>query len=98
MQNIYYLITLFAALVFATVTGCGDKVTPPAPAPAATTLSLEDWRKLPVELKYDGDTLDRLRMNDPRLQNERAWQAYMMQNIIPERKKDIPGVPGQPKP
>ncbi len=51
-----------------------------------------------IEEKYDGATLDRLRMADPRLQDNRQWQAFMNQHVIPERAKDIPTAPGQQPP
>lgn len=78
--------------------GCGGKIQPPPPSPELTALSLEEWKSLPLDVKYDGATFDRLRMNDPRLQDERFWMSYMATHIIPERKKDIPGVPGHQPP
>lgn len=75
--------------------GCGDggNLKPPAPLPPPTALTLEDWKKLPLDEKYDGATFERLKMNDPNLQHPRNWAAYEYQYIIPERKKDIPGHP-----
>lgn len=90
--------SLGLGLAIFSLTGCGDNVKPPPPAPALTALSLEEWRQLPIDQKYDGATFDRLRMSDPRLQDERAWLTYMARHIIPERKQDIPGTPGQPLP
>ncbi|QDU30057.1 hypothetical protein ETAA8_51760 [Anatilimnocola aggregata] len=75
--------------------GCDGTPKPPASLPTQTALSVDEWKKMTdIPEKYDGVTLDRLRMADPRLKNERAWQAFMKQNVIPERKKDIPGSPG----
>jgi hypothetical protein len=76
-------------------TGCGDAPAPPSTPAAPTPISLEEWKAISdISHKYDGATLDRLRMADPRLKSERAWDSYMKQNVIPERKKDIPGSPG----
>jgi hypothetical protein len=86
-----------AAVLFAVglVVGCGEGTPkPPAPLPPPTALTLEDWKKLPIEEKYDGATFERLKLNDPNLQHPRNWAAYEYQYIIPERKKDIPGYPG----
>lgn len=78
-------------------TGCGsDHVKAPAPLPPPTAISLDDWKKLPLEEKYDGATFERLKLNDPHLQHARNWAAFEQQYIIPERKQDIPGHPGNP--
>jgi hypothetical protein len=91
---ILYLLGI-AYLVFAGVTGCGGTPAPPSISATPTPLSLEEWKSISdISDKYDGATLDRLRMGDTRLKNERAWESYMKQNVIPERKKDIPGSPG----
>lgn len=66
----------------------------PTNPPPPTVLTLEEWKKLPIPEKYDEGTFDRLRMQDPKLQDDRAWHDYMAREIIPERKKDIPGTPG----
>lgn len=87
-----YLIPLFVALI-----GCGSEPLP-TPSPEPTAISLAEWKALPIDEKYDGATLDRLRMSDPKLQNERAWNAFMAKEVIPERKRDIPGTPGVVQP
>ncbi|WP_425615060.1 hypothetical protein NA78x_004949 [Anatilimnocola sp. NA78] len=93
------IILILAAFVSISFVGCGGKPKPPPPVAAPTALSLEEWKQITdISDKYDGATLDRLRMKDPRLQNERAWQAFMNQNVIPERMKDIPVAPGQKAP
>lgn len=96
-HRLVWIASVSLLLVTATFFGCGAEKQPP-PAPAATALTLEEWKTMPIDLKYDGGTLDRLRMADPRLQDERAWMQYFAQNIMPERRKDIPGIPGQPAP
>ena len=75
--------------------GCGGSAALPAPPTTPTPLSLAEWKQLPIEEKYDGATFERLKLGDPRLQNDRAWNAFMRKEIVPERKKDIPGIPGQ---
>lgn len=83
-----------AALIgLACLAGCSEEPIPTA-SPEPTPLTLEEWKELPIPEKWDGSSLDRLRMSDPKLKSERAWDAYMRQHVIPERKKDIPGVPG----
>jgi len=87
------LLTLAALLA-----GCSKTPPPPAPLPPPTALTLEEWRALPIQEKYDGATFERLRMNNPQLQNEQNWKAYERQYILPERQKDIPTPPGQQPP
>ena len=82
---------ILGALVFA---GCGDDGPPTLP-PAPTPLSVAEWKTLEIPIKYDEGTFDRLKMNDPKLQTDRGWDRFMREVIVPERKKDIPGVPGQ---
>ena len=53
-------------------------------------LTVDEWRELPVQTKYDETTFDRLRLHDPNLKNERHWNRFMVETIIPERKKDLP--------
>lgn len=88
---------IVSALLFsvALVVGCGEGAPQaPAPLPPPTALTLDDWKKLPIEEKYDGATFERLKLNDPNLQHPRNWAAFEYQYIIPERKKDIPSHPG----
>lgn len=94
MKASIYISLAFAVLAIAAFAGCGGE---PKPAPLAppTALTLEEWKAMTdIPDKYDGATLDRLRMGNPKLQSERAWDAYIKQVIVPERKKDIPGSPG----
>ena len=82
-------------LVMLTV-GCMGQVTPaPQPPPP---LTVEQWKSLPVEEKYDDATFQRLRQADPSLGSERNWQKFQREVMVPERKRDIPGIPGQPAP
>src|SRR5438128_11767434 len=89
---------LFVAVSLSLFAGCGGGGTPkpPAPLPPPTALTLEEWKTLPIEEKYDGATFERLKLADPKLQNDRNWAYYEKQYIIPERKKDIPSHPGNP--
>ncbi|WP_254507416.1 hypothetical protein [Anatilimnocola floriformis] len=93
-----FLLISLLSLSAALLTGCGGTPPPPPLPDAPTPLKLEEWRVLPIEVKYDGATFERLRMAEPQLQNDRAWQVWFNQNVIPERKKDIPTPPGQQPP
>ena len=74
--------------------GCGDNGPPTLP-PAPTPLNVQEWKSLEIQVKYDEATFDRLKLNDPKLKSDREWHRFMREVVVPERKKDIPGVPGQ---
>lgn len=91
---------MFRSLSFALITsavlmaGCGRTQSPPQPIAPPTPLSVEEWKKMPVDLKYDELSFERLKLADPRLQNEAVWNEFMIKVVVPERKIDIPGIPG----
>lgn len=80
-------------LVVLLAAGCGSAA--PEAIELSDTLTVEQWKTLPIELKYDEATFERLRAQDPTLQTDRGWDRFMKEVIVPERRKDIPGVPGQ---
>jgi hypothetical protein len=45
---------------------------------------------LPVTEKYDETTLERLKRNDPNLKTAHGWNRFMIETVVPERKKDLP--------
>lgn len=81
--------TLLAAL------GCGNSDNRPIldEIPAPTPLTVEEWKQLPIVEKYDELSLERLKLNDPKLKNPSAWNAFVKSQILPERKKDFPSTP-----
>ena len=85
----YLTIPLLLALA-----GCAGESPMPSLPPAPTALTLDEWKTLEIQEKYDEATFERLRMQDPKLKNDRHWRAYFKQHILPERDKDIPGRPG----
>ncbi len=87
---------LLILLITVTTIGCGSTELPPPQSPAMLPLlTMEQWKTLPAEEKYDEGTLDRLRDADPSLKAHRAWQKFMKEVVLPERMLDIPGIPGQ---
>ena len=86
---------LLTLLITVAALGCGNEATPPLPMPELPTLTVEQWKALPVEEKYDEATFERLREADKSIRSDRAWQKFMKDVIVPERKIDIPGIPGQ---
>jgi hypothetical protein len=88
-------VQLLAILVLSATLGCGGSDTRPIlkELPAPTPLTLEEWKTLPHEEKYDETSFERLKLKDPKLKNPAAWRAFMAKEILPERRKDIPGTP-----
>lgn len=70
--------------------GCGSDQTPPTAPPALTPLSVADWRGLPFNEKDDEATFDRLKLQDHKLKDDRAWHRFMVETVNPERKTDLP--------
>jgi hypothetical protein len=58
--------------------------------PPMRPLTVEEWKKLPVDKKYEPYAFEQLKLNDPQLKGEAAWDAFMRNVIMPERDKDIP--------
>ncbi len=89
----FHTVLLGAGLAFCLLlgAGCGGSSRPaPGPVGPLPPLSVEEWKTLPVEEKYDEATFDRLREEDPKLKKQREWDKFMRSVIIPERNKDIP--------
>jgi hypothetical protein len=91
-----YLARCFALLLVFLCVGCSGGSSPPTLPSPLPPLTVEEWKSLPVEEKYDEGTFDRLREQDPKLKGDREWARFMKEVVVPERKIDIRGVPGQP--
>jgi hypothetical protein len=68
--------------------GCGK--TDPVAAPEVSPLTVEQWKELPVQLKYEVDTFERLKAGNPKLQEPKEWEKFNRQVLLPAKKKDIP--------
>lgn len=53
-------------------------------------LSVEEWKMIEGDLKYAPETLDRLKASDPKLNQDKNWERFMRDVVVPERRKDIP--------
>lgn len=73
--------------------GCGSGERKPIEIPPPTSLTLEEWKTLPVEEKYAPETFERLKLNDPAIRSDKGWDAFFKTVIMPQRLKDLP--PGQ---
>ena len=55
-----------------------------------TPITVEAWKELDVNEKYEFETLERLKLRYPKLNRERNWDKFMRVVVVPERRKDIP--------
>ena len=91
MRTIRACLACLALAIGCGLTGCSD-----APQqtvidlPPVQPLTVDEWKTMPVDTKYENDTFERLKLNDPKLNDEAAWNAFMRSVIVPERKQDIP--------
>jgi len=74
-------------VVAACLAGCGS---PPPSARAESPLTLEQWKALPAETKYEIDSLERLKQGSPKLQDQREWEKFTRDVLLPARKKELP--------
>ncbi|MEO2088405.1 MAG: hypothetical protein ABGY75_02775 [Gemmataceae bacterium] len=79
---------LVALGVMVAVVGCGrpDVV----PTPEESPLTVEQWKTLPADQKYEVATFERLKAGDPKLQEPKAWEKFNRDVLLPARKKDFP--------
>ncbi len=91
-----YFVRFLPLLIVSLGVGCGAASPPPTQPSTLPPLTMETWKSMPIEDKYDQGTFDRLREQDPKLKSDREWARFMKEVIVPERKIDIPGIPGQP--
>ena len=78
--------TAVAACLLGFAVGCGGPR--PATTPESAPLTLDDWKALPPAVKYQIETFERLKQGDPKLQDERAWQKFSRDVLVPAMKKD----------
>ncbi len=74
-------------LLLMVVGGCGRRLPPPPSEP----LTVEEWKEMPVETKYEIPTLERLKAGEPKLQDDREWARFASKVLVPARKKDLSG-------
>ncbi len=79
---ILLLLTVSFALV-----GCGRA---PTKDLANEPLTVEDWKDMPVESKYEIGTFERLKLGEPKLQDDREWQLFARNVMLPAKKRELP--------
>lgn len=69
--------------------GCGDGSA--SRQDAEKPLTLTEWKALPPPTKYEIETLERLKLGEPKLREQRAWDRFAREVLLPARKKEMPG-------
>ncbi len=73
------------------VLGCwGGRSGPPA---AGTPLTLGEWKGLPAPARYEIETLERLKAGNPGLREQRAWERFTREVVLPLKRKDAAARP-----
>lgn len=72
----------------AVVVGCGSPSQ--VKAPEEIPLTVEEWKTLPPDQKYQIETFERLKAGNPKLQNQKEWDKFTREVILPAKKKDFP--------
>lgn len=86
MKKIIFL--LIAPLLF--TTGCtGDSSVESASTADRSPITVEQWKLLPNDQKFDPATYDRLKAKDPSLKKEDNWEELMNEVIAPALKENV---------
>jgi hypothetical protein len=84
---------LLVWLVLGGFAGCGPSSSPPSPEEAS--LSVEQWKAMPPDQKYQIETFERLKAGNPKFRNQNEWDKFTREVILPAKKKDFPN--GKPR-
>jgi len=57
---------------------------------AAQPLTMEVWAALPPEKKFEIGTFERLKLGNPKLQDDREWNQFAQKVMLPAKKKERP--------
>ena len=58
-----------------------------AEADRPEVLTVEAWKELDPSIKFDGTTLEKLRMDNKQFRSSRAWSKFYQEQIRPEMTK-----------
>lgn len=91
---------LKAAAILVTISCCGCQKAPstdiaaaahsketPA-APMTGPLSIEDWKQMEGEIKYDPTTFERLKKGDRSLRTRQGWDKFVQEVLKPEIRRE----------
>jgi len=71
------------------IVGCAGKSDAAKVIPSSP-LTVAEWKALPIDKKYEPETIERLKQADPALGTPEGWDAFQRTTLLPSRKKDFP--------
>ncbi|QDU73782.1 hypothetical protein Pan97_07820 [Bremerella volcania] len=80
----YWLICMLLIGIMA----CSQAPKDSAEADRPEVLTVEAWKQLDPSIKFDGTTLEKLRMDNKQFRSSRAWSKFYQEEIRPEMTKD----------
>jgi len=86
--------TILFVVVCLCAAGCGRKTADFAVS--LNPLSVNEWKAMPVEQKYEIESFERLKLGNPRLQRQQEWDQFSRTVIVPSRQRDLPGKKSHP--
>jgi len=90
MRSTSLVLSLIAGV---TLAGCGETSVEVSPPPKPLTVN--EWKTMPLDKKYAGETLEQLKMGDPSLDTAEGWEKFQRTVVIPARRRDFPN--GKPR-
>ena len=67
--------------------GCGREA---SPTNAMTPLAVEDWKAMAAEEKFSFQTMERLKVGNPRFQNDAEWDRFARTVFVPAQRRELP--------
>ncbi len=78
------MIRMMFLLAVLMMSGCSpEPVTPPAEQP----LTLTEWEQLPPEKKFNAESYERLKLGEPKFQDEKTWDRFYRTTVLTGQKK-----------
>ncbi|MGL6094636.1 MAG: hypothetical protein ACRC7O_02390 [Fimbriiglobus sp.] len=68
--------------------GCGEMKH--EPEPHEIPLTIEQWKALPPETKFQIDSYERLKLSEQRLYDSREWDKLYKTTVLPAKAKELP--------
>ncbi len=75
----------FLSIGMASLAGCGKD--PPPGSLQQTPLTMDQWQQLPPEERYNIDSLERLKLGQPRLRDQRVWEQFTRKVLLPGKRQ-----------
>jgi hypothetical protein len=77
---------MLALVAIGFLAGCGGSS---APATVEKPMTIAEWEGLPADRKFQAESYERLKLGEPKFQDEKNWDRFYKQTILPARKKEM---------